>query len=218
MCLGIWPSSLSAHNPVLFSSKSYPDEVQENDTSTSCRFRELYSTGTHTCLRRLTAIRTTSIHLAQSRRISADIDKSSSVSVVAVDPGELATIHSCDALNVNIAFTLLTTIAAAAIQLAVILDIVVDDVDSAAAIVLNHFVSGVVSASTYDPGFLPSDVILDSDGIFADVFEPDELEGARPIAMDTFSLVGSNDDILESRTRAEKKNSIGITCVSESVC
>lgn len=180
------------------------------DTSTSCRLRVLYSTGTHTCLRGLTAIRTTSIHLAQSRRISANIDQRSSVSIVAVDASKLPSIDCSHTLDINIAFTLFAAIAAAAIQFAVILNVVVDDVDSATAIMLNHFVRGMVSTSTYDPGFLPSDVVLDSDGIFADVFEPDELEGARPITMDTFSLVGSNDDILKSGTRVEKEDSIGI--------
>lgn len=52
----------------------------------------------------------------------------------------------------------------------------------------------------------------DSDGVFADILEPNELESAGSVTVHTFSLVLSNDDVLQLCASAKQKYGIGITC------
>jgi hypothetical protein len=89
----------------------------------------------------------------------------------------LATLLSNNASHVDLARALAVALAVAAraVDLAVVLGVEVDDVDGAAAVVLDDLVRGVVGAATDDVG---GAVALDADGVFADVFEPDEFEVA----------------------------------------
>lgn len=82
----------------------------------------------------------------------------------------------------------ITYVSARAVELAVIVDIEVDDVHSSTSIVLDDFVGCVVGATTDDPGLLSSLVFFDGDGILANIFEPNELKSAVALAMHTFRL------------------------------
>jgi hypothetical protein len=155
----------------------------------------------------LAATSTTSVHLALGLRISADVLEGSSVPVVAVNTSQLTTVDRGHALDVDVALALLgalgsckrmfnnlismigiTYVSARAVELAVIVDIEVDDVHSSTSVVLNDFVGCVVGAATDDPGLLSSLVFFDGNGILANIFEPNELKSAVALAMHTFRL------------------------------
>lgn len=80
------------------------------------------------------------------------------------------------------------------INLAIVLGVKVNNVHMTAAIVLDDFVFGFESATADDVGCAAA---LDRDGIFADIFEPDEFECAGAFAVDAFALVGADDDVAE---------------------
>lgn len=100
-------------------------------------------------------------------------------------------------------------IATAAVEFAKVLDVVVDDVYGAAAVVLDHFVGSVVGASADDPGLAAGLVVFDADGVFADVFEPDVFEGAVAVAVDAFGLVLADDDVLQCGSGFEEEDGVG---------
>lgn len=66
-----------------------------------------------------------------------------------------------------------------------------------AAVVLDHLVRRVVRASAHDVGLLTRHVVLDSDGVLADIFEPHKLEVAGAVTVNAFGLVLANDDVTE---------------------
>lgn len=104
-----------------------------------------------------------------------------------------------------------THVSARAVKLAVILNVEVDDVDGAAAVVLNHLVAGVVGTTAYDPRLLPSLVVLDADGVLADVLEPDKLEVAGAVAVNTLGLVLADDHVAQGRAGAEEEDGVSVT-------
>jgi hypothetical protein len=77
---------------------------------------------------------------------------------------------------------------------------------------LNDFVGSMISSSTDDPRLGTSLVVLDTDGIFADVFEPDVFERAVAIAMYTFGLVFTNDGVFQGGASFEEENCVGFAC------
>jgi hypothetical protein len=89
----------------------------------------------------------------------------------------LATILSNNTSHVDLARALAVALAVAAraVDFAVVLGVEVDDVHRAAAVVLDDLVRRVVGAAADDVGRA---VALEADGVFADVFEPDEFEVA----------------------------------------
>lgn len=92
------------------------------------------------------------------RIIRADVPQSSRITIVEVDASQLAglaaTLAGGDTLDVDVALALAATVAARAVELAVVLGVEVDDVDGAAAVVLDDLVRGVVGAAADDPGLL----------------------------------------------------------------
>lgn len=106
----------------------------------------------------------------------------------------------------------LTYVAARAVQLAVVLNVVVDDVDSTASVVLDYLIRSVVGTTADDPGLSSGLVVLDRDGILADVLEPDELEGAVAVAVDTLSLVLANNGVLQSTAGLDVKDRVLVVC------
>jgi len=120
---------------------------------------------------------TTLVALALSLGIEAVVGVSSLVAQVGVDANELATVLGNDTAHVDLARAVAVALAvtARAIHLAVVLGVEVDDVDGAAAVVLDHLVRGVVGAAADDVG---GAVALEGDGVFAHVLEPDVLEVA----------------------------------------
>ena len=171
-----------------------------------------------------------SVHLTFDLGVGADVLQGGSVAVVGVDASKFTTVDGSDAFDVDIALALLgalvkismldypmsilptTYISARPVQLAVVLNIVVDDVDRTTPVVLNDFVGSVVGTTTDDPGFLPSYIILDTDSVLADVFEPDKLESTMAIAVYTFGLVLADNHIAESGTRVEQEYSVCRSC------
>lgn len=117
------------------------------------------------------------VPLALSLSVEAVVGVSSLVAQVGVDAHELATVLSNDTSHVDLARALAVALAVAAraVDFAVVLGVEVDDVHSAAAVVLDDLVRGVVGAAADDVG---GAVALEADGVFADVFEPDEFEVA----------------------------------------
>jgi hypothetical protein len=89
----------------------------------------------------------------------------------------LATVLSNNTSHVDLARALAVALAVAAraVDFAVVLGVEVDDVHGAAAVVLDDLVRCVVGAAADDVGRA---VALEADGVFADVFEPDEFEVA----------------------------------------
>lgn len=73
---------------------------------------------------------------------------------------------------------------------------------------LDHLVAGVVCATANDPGLLPSLVVLDADGVLADVLEPHELEVAVAVAVNTLGLVLANDHVAKGRAGAEEEDGV----------
>lgn len=103
-------------------------------------------------------------------------------------------------------------VATAAVEFAKVLDVVVDDVYGAAAVVLDNLVGSVVGASADDPGLAAGLVVFDADGVFADVFEPDVFEGAVAVAVDAFGLVFADDDVFQSGSGFEEEDGVGFAC------
>lgn len=121
-----------------------------------------------------------------------------------------------------------TYVAARAVDLSIVVGIEVDDldlssavmrissstathVDGSATIVLHDLVGSVVCTTTDDPSLLPSFIIFDRYGVLTDILKPDEFESAWAVAVNTFCLVGSNNDVLESCARPQKEHGVGIT-------
>lgn len=65
------------------------------------------------------------------------------------------------------------------------------------------FVVGVVGATADDPGLGAGFVVLDRDGIFADVLKPDVLEGAVAGAVHTLGLALADDGVLQGGALVE---------------
>lgn len=106
-----------------------------------------------------------------------------------------------------------THVAARSVELAVVLNVVVDDVDGTAAVVLNDLIRGVVGTTANDPGLLSGLVVLDGDGILADVLEPDVLNGAVAIAVDALGLVLADDGVLQSTTGTDEEHGVLVTWI-----
>ena len=131
------------------------------------------------------------------------------VTQVGVDAHQLTTINGSGALHVDSAGAVAGAVTAGSVNLAVVFGIEVDNVDMSASVVLDDLVCGVESTTADDVG---STITLDGDGILADVLEPDKLQRARAQAVNTLTLVGTDDDVAESGTLLEDKDSVGLTC------
>ena len=105
----------------------------------------------------------------------------------------------------------LTYVSAGPVELAVVLDVEVDNIDSTAAVVLDDLVRAVVGTTTNDPGLRASLVVLDGKSVLANVLPPDELESATTLAVDTLGLVLSDDDVAESGTLLKDEDGILLT-------
>jgi hypothetical protein len=68
--------------------------------------------------------------------------------------------------------------------------------------VLNDLIAGSFGSSTNDVG-LPGG-LLDSDGILTNILEPDVVEVAGAKAVDTFSLIGTDDYVPKRQTMSFK--------------
>lgn len=54
----------------------------------------------------------------------------------------------------------------------------------------------------------------DRDGVLADILEPDELEGAVALTVDTLRLVLANDDVLQSSALVEDEHGVGVLALA----
>lgn len=70
----------------------------------------------------------------------------------------------------------MTHVSAGTVQLAVVIDVEVDDVDRAAAVVLDNLIRSMVRSSTDDPGLLARYIFFDRECILADILPPDKLD------------------------------------------
>jgi len=116
-------------------------------------------------------------------------------------------------------------VSARAIQLAVIINVKVNNVNGSAAVVLDDLVRSMVGSTPDDPRLFAGSVILDGQGILTNVFPPYELkmrsvrynnlrtvrtylQRAVTLAMNTLSLVLADDHIAERGTRVKKEDCI----------
>lgn len=100
------------------------------------------------------------------------------------------------------------------VQLAVIVGIEVNDVDSTASVVLNDLVRSVICTATNDSGLSSSLVVLDGNGILTYVLEPYVLQSAVAVTVNTFGLVLANDSVLEGGSSAKDEDGVGFTWCS----
>lgn len=77
---------------------------------------------------------------------------------------------------------------------------------------LDDLVRGVVGTTADDPGLLAGLVVLDGDGILADVLEPNVLDGAVAVAVDTLGLVLANDGVLQGSAGTDHEDGVLVTC------
>lgn len=89
---------------------------------------------------------------------------------------------------------------------------VVYDVDGTASVVLHNFIASVISSTTNDPRLRSSFVVLDGNGVFADVLKPYVFECAVAIAVDAFGLVLADDGVFEGRAGFEEEDCVGFAC------
>lgn len=129
------------------------------------------------------------------------------VAHVGVDANQLAAVDGRGALDVDAAGAVALAVAAGAVDFSVVVGVKVDNVDVAAAVVLDDLVGGVVGAAADDVGRA---VALDRDGVLANVLEPDVLEGTAAQAIDALSLVGADDDVLEGGALFENEDGVGL--------
>lgn len=109
--------------------------------------------------------------------VLARVGDGADVTVVVVDTAKLTTVLGDDALDVDVAgATVALAVAAVADQLAVVLDVEVVDVQSAAAVELEDLVLGAEGTATVDGG--GTGLLLEGGGVLADVGPPDVGQGA----------------------------------------
>lgn len=132
------------------------------------------------------------------------------VAKVGVDAHELTAIDGSGALHVHGTSTVVLAVTARSVNLAVVVGVKVDNVNMAAAVVLNDLVRGLIGTSANDVG---GSVALDRDGVLADILEPDELEVAGSETVDTFLLVLADDNVTKSGALLENKDGVSLTWV-----
>lgn len=103
------------------------------------------------------------------------------------------------------------TVAASAVDLSDVDDLVVADGDTAAAVVLDDLVVSVLRASADDQNVA---VAERGNGVLADVAEPDVADSAGALAVNTFQSFGANDDVLEGCAVLEDEDSVIRACVA----
>jgi hypothetical protein len=119
-------------------------------------------------------------------------------------------IHSSDVFDNNVSGSaVILAVTARSDQLAVILNVKLGDLNSTAAVELDDLVGGVEGTATTDDG--SSGLLLQSDSVLTDVLEPDILESARALAVDTLSLARADNDVAESGTVFEDEHSISLS-------
>lgn len=89
------------------------------------------------------------------------------------------------------------------------------DSDCATAIELHNLVRGTTGTSSDDVGSTRS--LLEGHGVFADLLMPDIDDGACSTAVNTLSLVTSNNGILERRTVCKNEDGISLTSLGLSL-
>lgn len=145
--------------------------------------------------------------------ILAGVADSASVSVVDVDTAENTAVDSSDVVDDDVSGTTVTlAVSTVANQLAVVLDVKVRDIDGTAAVELDNLVGGVESTATLDEG--GTGLLLESNGVLADVLPPDVLDGAGALAVNTLSLSGTDDDVADGGTVLENEHGIGLTSLA----
>jgi hypothetical protein len=88
-------------------------------------------------------------------------------------------------------------VATAAVKLAEAVDSETRNLEGAAAVVLEDLVLGTESTTAGDGGGLAGFLLLDSESVLADSRPPDVSQLAGAHAVDTFDLVGADDDVRE---------------------
>jgi hypothetical protein len=96
-----------------------------------------------------------------------------------------------------------THVSTRAVELAIVFHVEVYNVDGTASIVLDNLVGSMVSTATNDPAVGAWLVVLDAKRIFANVFPPYKLQRAVSSAVNTFSLVLTDDHVAQSGAFAE---------------
>lgn len=87
------------------------------------------------------------------------------------------------------------------------------DSNGTSTIVLKNLVFGVASTTTIDIRSATAS-ILEGSSILANIGPPDIVQGASTLAVDTFTVVGTNDTVAKGCAGLEQEDSISITSLS----
>ena len=80
-----------------------------------------------------------------------------------------------------------------------------------------HFVAGFIRPTTNDPRLLARLIVLDGDSVLAHVLEPDKVERAWSVTMNTLGLILADDAVLEGGATAEEEDGIGVAYGSSQI-
>lgn len=142
--------------------------------------------------------------------LDARVGDRRSVTVVGVDAhkGRGATL-SKDTIENDVAFEHGLAVAARSVQLAKVGDVESRDGDGTGAIVLDDLVLCALGSASDDLG--SAGLLLDGQGVFADGFPPDVLDCAGTHAVNTFGLVGADDDVPKGCALLKLEDGVRIT-------
>jgi hypothetical protein len=115
------------------------------------------------------------------------------VSVVRVDPGEQAAVLRDHITDVHRALELRFAVAASSVQFAKVLHAVRRDVHSSSTVVLHNLVARAFGATA--PDGCGSRSLADGNCILAYILEPDVLDCAGALAVNTLCLISADDDV-----------------------
>lgn len=145
-------------------------------------------------LLRLVASVVALVHVARLAVRVARVADGAGITVVGVDAAQDTAVDGDDVVDAdNPGSAVARAVAAAADELAKVLDVEVADGDGDAdAVDLDDLVGGVEGTAAGDGDVA---ALLEGDGVFAHVLEPDVGDGAGAKAVDALGLVGADDDV-----------------------
>lgn len=136
------------------------------------------------------------------------------VAPVGIDASKDITIGSSDTIHDNVALIRSSAVAASTVQLAKGINSEVRDGKSTGTVVLKNLVGSSVGTAALDVSGGRSVLVLDGESILADCRPPDICKCACALAMDTFDLVGADDDIGDGTTFFDLEDGIRVTSFS----
>lgn len=123
-------------------------------------------------------------------------------------------LRGSDVVEDDVALVLGLAVAAAAVELAEVVDSEARNRHGAATVVLEDLVLGAESTAASDSGGVTGSLLLDGESVLADGGPPDVLQLAVAEAVDTLDLVGANDDVGKARALLEDEDGVAVATLS----